>query len=218
MKLKVLLTALPVLAFPPITYHFLPVSTTYGYWIADIFLRIGIPLICLWLLYKQGVRPRDYGLLPLLGRLKVPEFIVLCVVCTVAFLMYVYVDGIARVCLEDFGLISDPKKTSKDAIEITSASVLYYLTTASFFEEIFFRGVLGIVFLTSRKMSAVVYVLVSATSFTVAHSLSDLANMISVFYLGLIAAFVYLLSRNLWPLIIAHFITDAAVTAWQWDR
>jgi membrane protease YdiL (CAAX protease family) len=215
MRLNILLIALPALIAAPVSYHVLPTWFGEGsrYWIVDFFVGVAIPLLCLYTLYKKGVGPNDYGLPRSLGGYKIAEFVSISFLCTLAFLASIIVDTIARIyCVID--PVGDPGlRLGRDGFGMLT--VVYYATTAAFFDEIFFRGVLGAVFLKNRtQVNTIVYACVSASLFTIAHSGSDLASTISYLYFGIVSAMVYVLLRNLWPLIIAHFITDVVLLTW----
>lgn len=215
MRLNVLLIALPALIAAPVSYHVLPAwfGEGYSYWVVDFFARVAIPLLCLYALYKKDVGPKYYGLPRSLGGFKIAEFLSVSFLCTLAFLASNIVDAGARTYFS-IDPIGDPGlRLGRDGFG--TLTVVYYATTAAFFDEVLFRGVLGAVFLANRTLvNTISYIVISTSLFTIAHSGSDLAGTISYLYVGIVSAIAYVLLRNLWPLIVAHFITDVVLLTW----
>jgi membrane protease YdiL (CAAX protease family) len=216
MRLGPLLIALPGLLAAPVSYYVLPAwlgETSYGYWIIDVSASVVVPLLCLFILDRKGVHPKDYGLALSLSGYKIPEFAAISFLCTLAYLGYVLVSAVARVHL------SEPAGGLNLRLHGESSfawlAVVYYATTGAFFEETFFRGILGTVFLVERsRLNASAFVCVSAVLFAFAHAGSSPSAIVSYLYVGLVSALIYIRLRNLWPLVIAHFVADLVVLAW----
>ena len=187
------------------------VDTLHAFWIIDVSLRIFIPVLCLYALKRiEGIGPSGYGLSLTLRGSRIDQYIAICLLCTMLFLVYVIVDGAVRFLTE---ASTDSVTTRISPYPDSIVAVMYFVTVASVMEEIIFRGVLAAALLGPQRWSAVLYVAVSAVAFTLAHSVSDPAIIVSHLYFGLVAAVMYVLLRNLWPLIIAHFLTNVVVTA-----
>jgi membrane protease YdiL (CAAX protease family) len=87
---------------------------------------------------------------------------------------------------------------------------MYYLLTAPFLEEVFYRGVLGAALISKRTSSRVLFVVISAVLFGVAHAtVGGLPAFISTAYFGALMAIFYLVIPNIWLVVIAHFVTEA---------
>src|SRR5262249_6853118 len=102
MRPRVLVVALPAIALAPLANHFWRIDTVYAYWVADISLRVVIPTLCLWILFKaQSVKPSDYGFSLTLRGFTVGEFVALCALSTLALFSYTLVDGAARAFMDE---------------------------------------------------------------------------------------------------------------------
>ncbi|TGL19729.1 CPBP family intramembrane metalloprotease [Leptospira bourretii] len=84
---------------------------------------------------------------------------------------------------------------------------IYYSFTAGFVEEIYYRGFLAQLFHIDHKFN-VNYILISSTLFSMNHWEGGIINIIDTFLYGLLFSIFYNKFRNIWPLIIAHIITD----------
>lgn len=207
--------ALPALAAGPVSFMLFPVKFDTGveFWLYDAFIRVAIPIICLSMLFWNGVHPRDYGMGRILGKYTVTEFISVSFLCSLGFLFYVIVDAVARAVL-------DVAPSAKLAVGFggakpTIVAAVYFALAAAVFEEVFFRGVLAFAFLDKRTLVRVVlYVLTSSILFASAHVNSDLPGLVALAYMGVFAGVAYVLLQNLWPLVVAHFCTDLFVFAW----
>ncbi len=213
--MKVFLIALPAFAFPSLAAMYLPTSwadSNYIFWSLDIFFRVVIPLLCLFMLSKKGTGLTEFGLSSPIRRYSVPQFLALCFVCALGFLSYIVVDNIARTFFPsavDVGYLKMP--TGASGLFVSA----YYVAASAFFEEVFFRGVLGYVLLVNRKLIWIVaYISVSAFSFVFAHLVTDPASIVALSYLGIGSAVLYVALRNIWPLVIAHAINDTIILGW----
>jgi membrane protease YdiL (CAAX protease family) len=88
--------------------------------------------------------------------------------------------------------------------------VVYLCLTAAVVEELFYRGVLleTIAPAGAGVGRATAYVALSSTLFAFSHFESGAAEVLATGLYGVVAAVFALRVRNLWPLIIGHFITD----------
>lgn len=81
--------------------------------------------------------------------------------------------------------------------------------TAGFCEEAIFRGFLMTrIRLIFGLKSWVIPVIVSTVIFAVCHAYQSFSGMIVIGIYGLILALVYIRTKSLWPVIIAHFFQD----------
>jgi membrane protease YdiL (CAAX protease family) len=88
--------------------------------------------------------------------------------------------------------------------------VLYFATTASFVEEILYRGLLFKIaqYYANPKL---LFLLISPLFFAVIHWETGTAHVVAVYFLGLLMALLYLTFRNLWPLIFSHFFANVVI-------
>lgn len=210
---------LPALAAGPMSFVLFPAGfdTVVEHWINDVFIRIVIPILCLYALYRNNVSPKDYGMGSFLGKYTVVEFASVSFLCTVGFLAYVIVDAVARSILG----AAPPIKMGVGfgGTKLTIVAALYFSVSAAIFEEVLFRGVLGFAMLGTRTLSRVaLYVFVSSVFFALAHLNSDLPGLIGLAYMGVVASVAYVLLQNLWPLVVAHLCTDLFVYFWWFTK
>jgi len=83
----------------------------------------------------------------------------------------------------------------------------YLAVSAAFAEEIYFRGVLRIVVssMFAPRIASNTYCFVSAAYFSAIHWEGGLTLMITMFVWGFIAARLFIWTKDLRPLIVAHF-------------
>ncbi len=85
--------------------------------------------------------------------------------------------------------------------------VIYFALSAGLVEEFLFRGLLYRAF-SGFKHSFALFLVISPILFSLVHWEDGLANLASTFIVGVFMAIAYLGFRNLWPLVIAHIVTD----------
>ena len=212
---KVIAIALPAFLAGPVSFVLFPVGfdSVVRLWVNDVLVRIVIPMLCLYVLYRNDVRPRDYGMGRFLGRHTTNEFISITFLCTVGFLGYILVDAVVRAILD----LAVPVKAGVgfSGTKLTVVAALYFSLAAAIFEEVLFRGVLAFALLGARTLIRVaLYVLISSVFFSLAHVDSDLPGLVALAYTGVVASIAYVVVQNVWPLIIAHFCTDLFIYFW----
>ncbi|TGM06018.1 CPBP family intramembrane glutamic endopeptidase [Leptospira jelokensis] len=84
---------------------------------------------------------------------------------------------------------------------------LYYALTAGFVEEIYYRAFIAKIFEINFTLN-INYILISSTLFSLNHWEGGIINLIDTFLYGLLFSIFYNKFKNIWPLIIAHSITD----------
>ena len=203
----------------PVSFVLFPAGsdTIVQFWTKDILARVIVPMLCLYVLYRNNVRPIDYGMGRFLGNHTITEFISISFLCTVGFLVYVIVDTVARATLDAAPPVRPDIGFS--GTKLTVAAALYFSLAAAIFEEVFFRGVLAFALLPTRTLArTTLYVLVSSAFFSLAHVDSDLPQLIALTYVGVITAIAYVMVQNIWPLIVAHFCADVFIYLWWLAR
>lgn len=74
-------------------------------------------------------------------------------------------------------------------------------------EEIYYRGILGKLFQVGSKLN-LNYIFVSSMLFSLNHWEGGIINLIDTFLYGLLFSTFFNKFQNIWPLVIAHIITD----------
>jgi hypothetical protein len=82
--------------------------------------------------------------------------------------------------------------------------------TAGFVEELYYRAAFDRLF-PRGWLAGFAYILVSSLVFACAHWEGGLPNLAEAFAVGVFAAAVFRATRNVWPLIVGHVVTD-----WYW--
>lgn len=107
-------------------------------------------------------------------------------------------------------------------LESKSITLVYFAflaVLAGFFEEFFYRGVLGET-LAPKGAGVIrqfVFIAISSSLFGLEHRSAGLPQMGTSMYVGLIASFVYLKTRTIWPLVAAHILTDLVLVVWTFN-
>jgi len=86
--------------------------------------------------------------------------------------------------------------------------VFYFSITGGLAEEFYYRALPRLLF-KSNPFSRVLYLLFSSLVFSLIHWEGGPIKMFVTFFLGLMLSGAYLLTRNLWPLVLGHFIANA---------
>lgn len=182
-----------------------------AFWVYDAFVTVGLPLGCLWYIHSRlGVDSRDYGLKHYRTAYTTGEFLVGLSLCSVVFLSFLVVHGIAYRMFPPLPeMFTFHQNVPKQAL-LGFLVILYFSATAALGEEIFFRGVLRLVMLPvqPRRIHIVMYILGSALLFGLNHWGLGMHKVVATTYLGLIAALLYLKVDNLWFIVCGHFVIN----------
>ncbi len=180
-------------------------ASTPLFWFLDAAQFVLVPLASLWLLWRiAAVRPRDYGLGPLLGPQPRLSALLLYPLIIAAF---AYGYGFARMLA-----LFVPWEWPASAFVYTQAFphhpagslvlLAYLVLSEALAEEVVFRG------LPALWLRGPAYVLVSAAAFAAIHWESGTREVLAAFFLGLVLAALYLRTRNLWPFVAGHAVTN----------
>jgi len=86
--------------------------------------------------------------------------------------------------------------------------LIYFSLTASFVEEFYFRGILSELFAEKSYKSQILFILLSAFLWSAIHWELGIREVFSFFILGILYALFFRLYKNIWPIVISHFLTD----------
>ncbi len=189
-------------------YRWSPVA----FWWADVAKFVVIPGVVLYYLARAGgVRPRDYGLA---APATPSERDAMLGNALLATLLLVPTYLLAQ---EWIGRLWPAATVIQFAYEtalpqqrfLRELAVAYYALSAGLVEEIVFRGLPWACFERFRgRHVRAVYVLVTAILFGLAHWENGAPDVLSATAFGLGAAALYLKLGTLWPIIVAHVLTD----------
>lgn len=209
---KILVAASPVLIGTPLlalTTSLDSFSAT-GLLCYEVAVRILLPVLCLAVIVGRcGVTFRDLGFPARpFGDLKRPAFLGLALLWSLVCLSYFLFDAAVLYALDASPDEGEAPLSSAGAPPL--AAIVYYLLTAPFLEEVFYRGVLGAALISGQASSRALFVAISAVLFGAAHAtVGGIPAFISTAYFGALVAFLYLLVPNIWLVVIAHFTTEA---------
>lgn len=184
------------------------------YWFADVTHFVVIPLILFFYLYNRfNVKPQSYGLIKPTRAYPLSEIIGASIFSAIILnLVDIATYEITYGLFTNYGYIN-PVFNYHSVIPtgILNIPVVFYLAiSAAVTEEIIFRGI-PYKFIFSNKNiqhKKHTYVLLSSVCFAAVHWENGYPDLISAFIFGLLAAWLYLNYKNLWPLIGAHFLID----------
>lgn len=187
-------------------------ATPVFFWVDDIIRFVCLPLLMLWLLLKKRrIIPGDYGIQGPGPALSTAGLLSATITAILLLQLYFPIGAWAR-------KIFPPDHVSTYVKVLPSGPlfgvvVIYFSLTAGFFQEIFYRGMMYSAMLRIVRLEtlSLLYVTFSSVLFATMHWANGTAAMIAAFASGLISSVLFLIFRNLWPLIIAHAIVDLQV-------
>ena len=183
------------------------------FWLYDIFQFVLLPLILLVALSKYfKLKPSNYGIIIPKTTDNYTSFILVIVYCTLLLQLFSFVSYEATKAF--YPAISYKNYHSvipSGIFEIPA--ILYMSASAAIVEEIIYRGLPLIILkniINERKLE-LIYIFSTASIFALVHWENNLADIVSSFVYGVIAATLYLQYKNLIPIIFAHFTIDLVI-------
>lgn len=185
------------------------------FWITEITTWLVMPLVVVFIALRRGMTTREE--LGLHIRVRVaPPFVFPMLLIAVPILVY-YVDSWSvRKGIELF-------PTNHGAVEFSYRDLLpqpgpetgllrvlalaFMVLTAGFVEEIYYRGLMSMLF-PSGCAGSIAYVVVSSVVFSSAHWEGGIVTLIQALIFGVLAAVFFRATRNIWALVVAHIIVD----------
>lgn len=158
-------------------------------------------IIFLWMLKKKYASPADFGL----GRIGIGRFIV---VLAAAAVLGVLVDQVIFRLIErsvpDIAIGHMPRITSTlfDWIDLT-----FGLLAVGFFEELIFRG-FACGLMEKYTKSKLLIIIIPSVIFSLIHWSLGIPTLVGAFLIGSIFMALYLKTRNILPLALAHFLIN----------
>lgn len=194
-------------------YHRHLVGSALLYWTVEFSTWLLLPGILMWLFRRSGGRFQDLALtLP-----KSAKTWLLFFLCSVLFSVLLYVAYL---------IARDQSRTlfavNHLAVHFSYQSIIptqgigkivvwiYFALTAGIVEELFFRGLLRHVF-AETAWGRIAFVLTSTVLFASAHWENGVREIFATGCASLAASLAFLSYRNVFPLMIAHTVTDLIV-------
>ena len=188
-----------------------PVIARYPwiFWSFEVLTWVFLPLAIFGIALRQlGLRAEEMGLhARIRGRPNVGFLLVLCVLIAPLFLIIYNTSRAAFLSIFPDAPFFAYQSIVPESGAMRFVAILHLSITAGVVEELYFRGLFFKISCFFPAQAAV-YVFGSATFFALIHWEGGLSNVGATFIVGIITAVLYLLIRNLWPLIIGHAYTD----------
>ena len=179
----------------------------YAFWAQDFIHFVLLPIVILLYLYKRcNLHPKQYGLIKPGKLYPLPELVGASLFTAfILYITYISVYGVSLKVATSYGYIK-PYFSYHSVIPegiLNLPVVIYLALTAAVVEEIIFRGIPYKLIFENKQIrnKKSVYILITSFLFAVIHWESGYPNAISAFVFGLLAAWLYHVYKNLWPLI-----------------
>ena len=190
---------------------------THWFWLSDVVQFVVLPAAAVIYLFKQlKTPPSKFGFR---GPTTYETYWELAgLSCLAIFLYWVCFDVLRHIVAR---FITTPASSVLFAPALPTTQplrfllVLYASLTAAFVEESVYRSIPWLYFKTRLKSPRAPFVLLSSVAFAVIHWEQGLGIVISAGMLGLVAAGLYTKVENIWPFVIAHFVSSCWNYQWM---
>lgn len=178
------------------------------YWVIEVCTWVVLPIILLRYGARQNLFDRSsIGIRGFIGDYRRPIFKIpfYAIYPVFVFFFCLWAQRLSTHAFETNYLAQqfDYSQTFPKTMGLRLLVAFYHSITAGVVEEIYYRGLLRLVF-----KSKIVFIFVSSTLFSLIHWEDGIYTMLPAFMLGLLNAIVYCELGSLIPLIGGHFFTD----------
>jgi membrane protease YdiL (CAAX protease family) len=180
------------------------------FWLADVSQFVVLPLAVVPILARKfEIGPRDYGFVSM-QKSGVSAFNVITL-AWVTLLLFL-ANELTRRYLWLYGDFARPEVAYQQLIPSGPARpyvIVYFAVTAALVEEMVYRGLFwrALSDLASRYR-VVLYVIGSSLLFGAIHWENGWPEVIAAGVFSILACLIYLRIQTLWPLVLAHFVSD----------
>ncbi len=187
-------------------------QTPHIYWTAEILTWVVLPAVLLGVAFHRKLfSTTDIGLhIRIFGRSSWPLFLAATVVISVLVVaIYGYsTEAAHKLFSTNHGAGSFFYRDVVPGSGLLRFLVLVYLClSAGIVEELYFRGMTRLLF-SKNWSGSLLYIATTAIVFSLIHWEGGVWNLTEAFLFGLATSALYVVSGNLWPLIIGHALTD----------
>jgi hypothetical protein len=185
-------------------------SSTFLYWSVDLIGKVLVPTLGLYVYQALEIRPGEYGLRAKQANLTVIDFIGLSVLCAALLaLVNVLVSSFLGLFFARSTVVGSYHSMLPTGVGKAFGAV-YLAASASFFEEVFFVGILGynLSRTVARRWFPLLFPISVAVLAALIHWEGGMRNLIAAGATFGVASLLYLKIRTLWPLIVGHFLID----------
>lgn len=186
------------------------------FWIFDIFTWVVLPIfLYLFVVSKNILAKEDFAFtFHLTDELDKKKNLILFVILVflVSFLQFYTYKYSTLLSKELFpvniGSIKfDYSFVTPDGGFLAVLVSVYMAITAGVVEEIIYRFFLWKL-VESFKYRVIIFVSISSLVFASVHWESGVQNLFATFIFGIVSAVIYVIIKNIWPLVIGHFVVD----------
>lgn len=185
---------------------------SHMYWVVEILTWIVLPSLLVWIAFRHELFTlSDVGLhIKIFGRSSWPLFLGATLILSI---LVVWVDAYSisvaqKLFATNYGAIDFSYRNVVPASGFLRFLVLLYLClSAGIVEELYFRGMARLLFPKSLTGS-LLYIAITTITFSLMHWEGGVWNLTETLLFGFAMSTLYVLSGNLWPLIIGHAIND----------
>ncbi len=182
------------------------------YWCVEILTWIVLPIFILFMAARWRLfHASEIGLHAEVAGHRSTGLLIAALLIVPAF--FVIVDHVGYFAAQGFfpkniGKIAFGYRDLVPSSGFLRALVLLHLClTAGIVEEIYFRG-MGRLLFPETSMGSAMYVIVSSLVFSSIHWEGGVWNLSATLVLGVTSSVLFVLLRNLWPLIVGHILCD----------
>jgi len=183
-------------------------------WAQDIIHFVVVPILFLVYISKRfSVNPSDYGLISASPSYPLYELVGASIFTAFLFglILWPMDNFLYYVFYTHEHTESGNNYSSIVPTGIFKLPVVFYLAiTAGMVEEIVYRGIPHKLIFENKRIvrKKFIYILFTSVAFSAIHWDKGLHLLIGTFIFGLLAGWLYLKLRNLWPLVGGHFLYD----------
>jgi membrane protease YdiL (CAAX protease family) len=189
-------------------------TSILGFWLQDIVHFVVYPVaILIYFNRRFSLSPSGYGLIKPNAAYPLSELLGACIFSAILLeIIYIAVLQSSLVIFNHFSY--EPPDFGYSSVVpnglLHLPVVIYLAGTAAVFEEVMFRGIPYKLISDNPniKNKNKFFVLTTSILFAAIHWENGYPDLIAAFVFGLLAAWLYLTYKNLWPLIGAHFLVD----------
>ena len=181
-----------------------------AYWAFEVSYWVVLPAILMTVAVRRhGLSMADIGLdTRAFGKRNVLLLVLLCVAfCPVDLFVYKHTYEYLRTVFTGPAFFQYESIVPKADGWPRMGVAIYFALTAGVVEEVYFRGLFHMA-VRGRADATGIYLVWSPLLFAIIHWEGGLANVFTTYLFGLFAAAIFLVVRNLWPLIFGHIYTD----------
>lgn len=184
-------------------------SISWLYWSFEILIWTLIPFTIFYIATKKGnLKAADIGInTTIMGRRSLFLVVVFCLVFPpLDYVIYKLCLGYSSSIFSGGYVFSYFSVIPESGLS-RFLVIWYFALTAGIVEELYYRGFL---YKISQFYSQpnVVYLAISPLVFSLVHWEGGIANVVATYVFGVILAIVFIVMKNVWPLIMGHVFID----------